>query len=379
MNKNDRQHFETLAVHAGHAPEDSGGLTPAMHPSTTFLRDAEGNYPGGIVYGRYGNPTRARLEAALAELENAREAIAFASGMAAVQAVFQMLKPGEHVIVSRDAYHGVTRLIERHLVPHGIAVDFADTRKPEYFEHLRRPETRLVWLESPSNPLLRITDLAAVAAWAREHEIITACDSTLATPMLQKPLELGIDLVVHSATKYLGGHSDLLGGVVCANSLALADAVRHWQHDAGAMLPAFDAWLLLRSLPTLPVRLKQQCASAQRVAEWLAAQSTVEQVFYPGLASHEDHVLAREQMNAFGGLLSFTYRGDETAARRIASSTRIFTQATSLGSIESLIEHRASVEGTQRRSPENLLRLAIGLEHADDLIADLAQALNPDT
>lgn len=367
--------FETLAVHAGREPEPGdNGLAPAFKPATTFLRDAHGDYPGGHQYSRGSNPTRVRLESALAELEGGGLAFCFASGMAAASAMFALLEPGQHAIVSADAYHGVSRFIENWLKPRNVDISFCDTTRLDVIAAEMQPETRLLWLESPSNPLLRITDLAAAAEFGRRHGVITACDATLASPALQRTLDFGIDVVMHSSTKYLGGHSDLLGGVLATRDTAIAERLSSWQVDAGAVPSAFDCWLLLRSLPTLPVRIARQSGSAASIAQWLVEQSAVEAVFYPGLASHPGHDIACRQMQSGGGVLSFLVRGDESAARRFAASTRVFQQATSLGGVESLVEHRASVEGAQRRSPGNLLRLSVGLEHVDDLVADLAQA-----
>ncbi len=371
----DNHRVETLAVHAGREPEPGDqGLAPAFKPATTFLRDAEGNYPGGHQYTRSSNPTRARLEAALAALEGCDHAFCLSSGMAAVSAVFALLRPGDHAIVSADAYHGVMRYADTWLAPRGIAVSYCDTSDIEKVRACVSPQTRLVWLESPSNPLLKITDLAAIAALARQHGAMTVCDATLASPVLQQTLATGIDIVMHSSTKFIGGHSDVLGGVLATRDADIAAQLRAWQADAGAVPSPFDCWLMLRSLPTLPLRVRQQSESAQRIAEWLSERNAVEAVFYPGLASHPGHDIAKGQMHAYGGLLSFCLRGDETQARRFASGTKVFMQATSLGGVESLIEHRASVEGAQRRSPDNLLRLSVGLEHADDLLADLEQA-----
>ncbi|HEX7030142.1 MAG TPA: PLP-dependent aspartate aminotransferase family protein [Gammaproteobacteria bacterium] len=372
----DKLRLETLAVHAGHEPETGDhGLAPAFKPATTFLRDADGGFAAGHQYARASNPTRARLENALALLEGGGEALCFSSGMAAVGAVFAQLAPGDHAIVSGDAYHGAIRFIDDWLKPRGIGVTYCDTSDTGNIERELQPKTRLLWLESPSNPELKITDLAAVAALAANRGILTACDATLATPVLQRTLDHGIDIVMHSSTKYLGGHSDLLGGVLATRDAELAAGLRAWQIDGGAVPSAFDCWLLLRSLATLPLRVKQHAESARRIAAWLTEQTAVEKVFYPGLAAHPGHETAKRQMRDFGGMVSFLFRGDEDATRAVASRTKIFQQATSLGGVESLIEHRASVEGAQRRSAHNLLRLSVGLEHADDLIADLSQAL----
>ncbi|HEX6930183.1 MAG TPA: aminotransferase class V-fold PLP-dependent enzyme [Gammaproteobacteria bacterium] len=374
--QHDDPRLETLAVHAGREPEAGDhGLAPAFKPATTFLRDADGGYSGGHQYSRGSNPTRARLETALAAVEGGGEALCFASGMAAISAVFATLNPGDHAIINADAYHGAIRFVENWIRPRGIDVDFCDTAQIENIDTRLKPATRLVWLESPSNPLLKITDLDAIAKFLRDRGITSVCDATLASPALQRTLDFGIDIVMHSSTKFIGGHSDLLGGVLVTRNAALAEILRGWQVDAGAVPSAFDCWLMLRSLPTLPVRIARQSASAQGIAEWLNEQNAVEKVFYPGLASHPGHEIARRQMHAFGGVLSFQVRGGEREARAVASATRIFMQATSLGGVESLVEHRASVEGAQRRSPDNLLRVSVGLEHIGDLIDDLAQAL----
>lgn len=371
----DKNHPETLAVHAGREPEIGDlGLAPAIRPATTFVRGADGDYPGGHQYARSSNPGRERLERALATLEGGGEALAFASGMAAVSAVFALLKPGDHAVVSSDAYHGVIRYLDNWLKPRGIGISFCDTSNLQRTAASFTPETRLVWLESPSNPLLKICDLAAAATLARERGALSACDATFATPILQRSLDLGVDLVMHSSTKFLGGHSDLLGGVLATRNAQLAETLRSWQVDAGAVPSAFDCWLLLRSLPTLPVRMARHCASANRLAQWLNERNDVDEVFYPGLPQHPNHDVAARQMTEFGGVLSFCLAGSEHKARALASATRIFAQATSLGGVESLIEHRASIEGAQRKSPHNLLRLSVGLEHIDDLLEDLEQA-----
>lgn len=371
----DNSHPETLAVHAGREPEHGDlGLSPAIKPATTFVRGSDGEYPGGHQYSRGSNPGRERLERALAALEGGGETLAFASGMAAVSAVFALLKPGDHAIVSSDAYHGVIRYVDTWLKPRGIGISYCDTSDMDQLSASFAPETRLVWLESPSNPLLKICDLASIATLAHERGALVACDATFATPLLQRSLDLGMDVVMHSSTKFLGGHSDLLGGVLATRDSQLAETLRGWQVDAGAVPSAFDCWLLLRSLPTLPVRMARHCASAARIARWLNERNDVEAVFYPGLPHHPGHDIAARQMSDFGGVLSFCLEGSERKARMFASATQLFMQATSLGGVESLIEHRASIEGAQRKSPHNLLRLSVGLEHIDDLLQDLAQA-----
>lgn len=369
--------LETRAVHAGGAPDPAtGALAPPLYLATTFERDADGGYPRGYLYARHGHPTRARLEQALAELEGGAAAAAFASGMAAIAAVFQALAPGDLVVVARDVYHGTARLLEHHLVPWGLRVQFADLTDLASLGRALQARPRLVWVETPSNPLLRITDLVRVADAVRRAGALMVCDNTWATPVLQRPLELGAELVVHSTTKYLGGHSDLVGGAVVARTAdGLFERIRRIQVEAGAIPSPFDAWLLLRSLRTLPCRMRAHSEHARRVAELLARHPAVEAVHYPGLAHHPGHAVAARQMADFGGMLAVEVHGGREAALTVAARVRLFTRATSLGSVESLIEHRASVEGPGTRTPDNLLRLSIGLEHPDDLIADLEQAL----
>ena len=371
------QHFETACVHAGRAADAAtGAVAPAIHLSTTFQRGPDGSYPQGYSYTRSGNPNRTQLEACLAALEGGREAFAFASGSAAATTVFQTLKPGDHVVVSRDAYHGVLRTLREVMSGWQLQVSYVDASDLAAVKAALTPATRLVWVESPSNPLLKITDLAAVAELAHAHRALAVCDSTFATPALQHPLALGMDLVMHSATKYLGGHSDVLGGALVAREAGpLAERLRFLQGTVGAVPAPFDCWLVLRGTATLQVRMQAQCGNAMALARHLAQHPKVEQVFHPGLESHPGHALAARQMSGFGAMLSFCVRGGEAAALQAAARVKLFTRATSLGGVESLIEHRASVEGPESKTPRNLLRVSAGLEHIDDLIQDLDQAL----
>lgn len=373
------QHFETLCVHAGHEPDPAtGGLSPAIQLSTTFERAADGSYPKGYNYSRSGNPNRAHLETCLAALEGGATAMAFASGVAAVGAVLQSLKPDDHVVCTHDAYHGTLRLLREVMTPWRLKVSYVDTTDKDALKAAVTPDTRLVWVETPSNPLLRVTDLVAAAEIAHKAGAVAVCDNTFATPMLQKPLELGMDLVMHSTTKYLGGHSDVLGGaVVCREAGALAERIRFLQTVTGGVPSPFDCWLLLRGATTLHLRVRAQCENALALAHHLEKHPAVESVIYPGLASHPGHVLAKRQMSAYGAVLSFTLRGGEPAAMETAANVKLFTRATSLGGVESLIEHRASVEGPESKTPRNLVRVSAGVEHAADLIADLDQALAP--
>lgn len=370
-------HIETLSVHAGHAPDTAtSAVSPPIHLSTTYVRAADGSYPHGFSYARVANPNRVQWERCLAALEGGTQALAFASGVAAAGAVFQALKPGDHVICSRDAYHGVMRLLREIMQPWQLNVSFVDCTDLAALRRAVTPATRLLWLETPSNPLLKITDLAAAVEIAHAHKIITVCDNTFATPVLQRPFDYGMDFVMHSATKYLGGHSDVLGGAIVAReSHALAERLRFLQSEAGAVPSPFDCWLLLRGAATLPLRIRAQSQNALELARFLASHKAVEQVFYPGLESHVGHALATKQMRAFGAMLSFTLKGGEAAAMRTAATVNLFTRATSLGGVESLIEHRASVEGPDTQTPRNLLRVSVGVEHIGDLMADLDQAL----
>jgi cystathionine gamma-synthase len=369
--------IETLAVHAARTVDSASSAVAApINMSTTFERSADGSYAQGFSYSRPDNPTRRALEQCLAQLEGGADAVCFASGSAASMAVFSLLRPGEHVIGPRECYHGTRQQLRDVVAGWGGAVDLVDTTDPAQIErHLRR-ETRLIWIETPSNPRLHLTDIAATARLARSVSARLACDNTFATPILQQPLALGADFVMHSSTKYFGGHSDVMGGaIVMREQDEAATRIRNYQAIAGAVPSPFDCWLIRRSIATLPYRMRAQSANAGRVAEFLARDARVEQVFYPGLSTHPGHALARTQMPGFGAMVSVCVRGGAREAMAVAARSRLFLRATSLGGVESLIEHRASVEGPDTPTPQNLLRLSIGLENAEDLIADLDQAL----
>ncbi len=370
-------HIETLAVHAGHAPDPTtGAVMPPLHLSTTFERRTDGSYPAGFSYARSDNPNRQALEECLAALEGGSQALAFASGMAATTAVFQALNTGDHVLMPGDVYFGTGKVAQEVFGRWGLACTVVDTSDLAQVQAAIRPNTRLIWVETPSNPLLKITDIGAVCQLAHEAQAVCVVDNTWPSPICQRPLALGADVVMHSTTKYLGGHSDLTGGaLIVREQNDFAQRLRTLQQWGGAIPAPFDCWLLRRSISTLPYRVRGHCANAERVAHFLADHPAVEVVHYPGLPDHPGHAIAARQMSSFGGMLSIQVRGDAVAARTVANRVRIFTQATSLGGVESLIEHRASVEGPTSRTPQNLLRISIGLEHADDLIADLAQAL----
>jgi cystathionine gamma-synthase len=370
--------LETLAVHAGHAADPStGAVAPPIHLSTTFERDPDGSYRAGHVYTRSSNPNRKALEAALAQLEGGAAALAFASGSAATHAAFQALAPGDHVVAPHDAYYGTLRQLREIFVGWRLEVDVVDMTDLDAVRRTLRPTTKLVWVETPSNPLLRVVDIAALAELA--HSVGARCmvDNTWATPVLQRPFELGADAVMHSTTKYLGGHSDLLGGaLVMRTADQLSERLSTIQKVAGAVPSPFDCWLLLRGIRTLPWRMRAHCANARAVAEFLASHPAIEAVHYPGLPSDPGHEIARRQMSDFGGMMSISVRGGQRAALELTRRLTLFTRATSLGGTESLIEHRASVEGPGTAAPDNLLRVSIGLEHADDLIEDLRAALS---
>lgn len=369
--------FETLVVHAGHEIDpETGSVAPPIHLSTTFARDPEGTPIGGHTYVRESNPTQAQLEAALAPLEGGEAALAFASGMAAGVTLLQTLPPGSHVLFPDDAYYGFRVAAEEMLPNWGVRSDFVAMNDLAALEAAVRPETRLLWLETPSNPLLKVVDLGGAVAIAKKAGALTVVDNTFATPVLQRPIELGADVVLHSTTKYFGGHSDVQGGaLIFARRDALFEKTDHYRHILGAVSSPFNSWLVLRGIRTLACRVRAQSATALAIARALAAFPTVSAVHYPGLESHPGHEVARRQMSAFGAMLSFRATGGRERALRAVSKAQLFTRATSLGGTESLIEHRASSEGAGSRTPQDLIRLSIGLEHPDDLIADLAQAL----
>lgn len=369
--------IETLAVHAGHSVDPAtGAVTPPIHLSTTFAREADGSYPRGYIYSRTSNPNRDALERCLSALEGGAGAAAFSSGSAATTSLFQALGPGDHVIAPNDVYHGTARLLRESFAPWGLQTSFVDMTDPIQVRQAVQPNTKLVWVETPSNPLLKITDISRISEVAHEAGALCVCDNTWATPMLQRPFALGADLVMHATTKYLGGHSDVLGGALVARTEGeVFQRIRKIQVNGGAVPSPFECWLVLRGIPTLPARMRVHSESALKVAIFLAGYPGVAAVHYPGLKEHPGYAIAARQMALPGGMLSFQVKGGRDRAFEVAGKVRIFTRATSLGGAESLIEHRASMEGPETRTPENLLRLSIGLEHPDDLIQDLAQAL----
>lgn len=369
--------IETLAVHAAREVDSATSAVAApIQMSTTFERGTDGDFPHGFSYSRPDNPTRRALEQCLAQLEGGAEAVCFSSGSAASMAVFSLLKPGDHVIGPTECYYGTRQQLREVVAGWGVAVDLVDTTDLATLERHVGAQTRLIWIETPSNPTLKLTDIAAVSRLAHESGAWLACDNTFATPILQRPFEHGADFVMHSSTKYFGGHSDVMGGALVMRARDEAAArVRSYQAVAGAVPSPFDCWLIRRSIATLPYRMRAQSANAASVAAFLARDARIERVFYPGLEQHAGHAIARRQMPGFGAIVSVCVRGGAREALAVAARARLFTRATSLGGVESLLEHRASVEGPDTPTPQNLLRLSIGLENAEDLIADLDQAL----
>jgi len=368
--------IETIAIHAGNERDQStGAVIQPIVLSTTFERHEDGSYTNGYIYGRSSNPNRTSLEHVLTQLEGGVDAAAFSSGNAAGMAVFQSLKPGIHVILPDDMYHGLRNQVK--ILFEGILeFDFIEINNTEVLQQYIKPNTGLIWIETPSNPLLKITDIKKVISIAKTHNIKVACDNTFATPVFQKPLSLGADLVMHSSTKYFGGHSDLMGGVlIIAEKNDWWTKIRQVQEMGGAIPSPMDCYYLVRSIKTLPYRMAGHAKNAQLLAEYLEKHPKVEKVLYPGLPSHPQYDIIKQQMTGFGGMLSILIKGGEEEAKRVINSLTLFAQATSLGGVESLIEHRAAVEGPDTKTPRNLLRVSVGLEHIDDLVADMEKAL----
>ena len=369
--------IETTAVHAGRRIDAAtGAVTPPIQLSTTFERGPDGEYPRGFSYSREDNPNRRALEECLAALEGGRQALAFSSGMAVAAAILQGLEPDDHILAPDDAYYGFRKLIGEVFAKAGLETDYVDMSDLQAVRGAVRPATRLLWVETPSNPLLKIADLREIAAIARQAKAISVCDGTFATPVLQRPFDCGIDMVTHSTTKYIGGHSDVVGGALITRfDNYLFERARKSQQFGGAAPSPFDCWLTLRGVATLPYRVRAQSENARQIAEFLRTHKAVEAVHYPGLPSHPGHLVAARQMSGFGGMLSVQVRGGRDQAMGVAARVRLFTRATSLGGPHSFIEHRASIEGPGTKTPQNLLRISVGLENVDDLIADLEQAL----
>ena len=376
--KNNNQQVQTIAVHGGeNTNENISDVIQPIHLSTTFERKKDGSLHE-YSYTRSGNPNRLTVENKIAAIEGAAIAVAFSSGLAAINAIFEnVLVAGDHVIMPDDCYHGTRSLLDKFFKRRNISFDQTDMTEIYNIEKLIKKETKLIWIETPSNPQLKIADINAIVSLAKAHKIITACDSTFATQLLQKPLELGVDFVMHSYTKFFSGHSDILGGIVCTNHQnEISNSIRDYQITAGAVPSPFDCWLLNRSLATFPLRFATQCSTAFAIAMLLEKHPSIEKVFYPGLPSHKNYDIALQQMtNGFGSIISIQIKGGRTEALNFASKLNIFKHATSLGGVESLVEHRRSVEGDHPISPDNLIRISIGIEHLDDLKNDLLQAL----
>lgn len=372
-----RVNRETAAARASHHIDpESGAILAPMQPSTTFERAPDGEYPGGYVYSRTGNPNRQQLEEILTTLEGGAACAAFSSGSAASAAVLQALSSGDHVVAPNDCYHGTRAILRDVFARWGLQVTFADVTDPGQVQQAMQPNTRLIWVETPSNPMLKVTDIRRTAEIAHDSGALCVCDNTWATPMLQQPISLGADAVVHSTTKYISGHSDVMGGaVIAAREDGFFDSVRQVQATYGAVPSAFDCWLTLRGIRTLHLRMRAHCENASAIASFLSEHPRVQAVHYPGLATPEERAVAAAQMSDFGGMLSFQVEGGREQAMEVAAGLRLFTRATSLGGTESLIEHRASVEGPDTQTPDNLLRVSVGIENVDDLLADLEQAL----
>ena len=373
--------FETRAIHTGSEPDpQTGAVIPPIYATSTYAQEAPGVHKG-YDYSRADNPTRERLERALADLENARYCVTFASGVAATAAILTLLDPGDQVLSSDDTYGGTYRLFEQLYRKYGLTFHYVDTGDLEAVRSSLRDETKLLWIETPTNPLMKITDLAGVAEL--KGSALLAVDNTFASPYLQRPLELGADLVLHSSTKYLGGHSDLIGGAVMTNDPELYEQLKFIQKSVGAVPSPFDCFLVHRGIKTLAVRMKAHCENARRVAQFLEKHPAVERVYYPGLPSHPGHAIAKKQMDDFGGMVSFEIRGGLAEATEFLKKLRVFTLAESLGGVESLANHPATMthasippeERARRGIRDSLIRLSVGIEHPDDLVEDLRQAL----
>ncbi len=376
--------IETLAIHGGQHPDPvTGAVMPPISQSSTYAQRSPGEHTG-FEYSRTHNPTRYALERAAAALEGGRFGLAYASGCAATMTVIQLLDAGDHVVAGDDMYGGTFRMFDKVMRRRGTEFSYVDPTDPANIGRALKPKTKLCWLETPTNPMLKLSDIEAIAKLCRANGTLLAVDNTFMTPVFQRPLELGADMVVHSTTKYIGGHSDVVGGVVVTRDAALAERLAFLQNSCGAVPGPQDCYYTLRGLKTLPLRMRQHEESAKVVASFLEEHAKVERVIYPGLESHPQHALAKRQMSGFGGMLSFYLRGDLAAASRFLSAVRVFTLAESLGGVESLIEHpaimtHASVPPENRKKlgiDDGFVRVSVGIEHIDDLIADLAQALD---
>jgi cystathionine gamma-synthase len=383
MSASENHKFNTIAIHAGQEFDPTtGAVIPPIYQTSTYVQESIGKLRGGYEYSRGGNPTRTSLESMLAALEGGKHGLSFASGLAAEDTLLRaVLKPGDHVVLGNDVYGGTHRLINRVHGAWGVrnsTVEMSDLAAVE--EAIIPGETKILWVETPSNPLMKVSDIAALVAIGHRHDVLVVVDNTFASPALQQPLAFGADVVVHSTTKYLGGHSDVLGGGLVINDDELAEKTTFLQFAAGPVSAPLDAWLTVRGIKTLAVRMERHSSNALAIARYLDTHPAIEKVYYPGLESHPGHELARTQMSAFGGMLSIAFAGGESAARTFAESTQLFQLAESLGGVESLVNYpsemtHASVRGTELEVATNIVRLSVGIEDIDDLLADIAQAL----
>ena len=377
------QGFETRAIHAGQEPDPlTGAVIPPIYQTSTFKQDGVGGLREGYEYSRSANPTRSALEENLASIESGNFGFAFASGLAAEDTLLRtVLRPGDHIVIPNDAYGGTFRLIARVLKEWGVSFSSAPVDDLEAIQKAMTKETKLIWTETPTNPLLNIADIKAISELAHSHDALLVVDNTFASPYLQQPLTLGADVVLHSTTKYLGGHSDVIGGALVLNRKELAEKVKFHQNAMGAIAGPFDSWLVMRGIKTLGVRMDRHSSNAKAIADFLSGHKNVSEVFWPGLESHPQYNVAKRQMKDFGGMVSFRVKGGEKEALEVCNKTKIFTLAESLGGVESLIEHpgkmtHASAAGSPLEVPSDLVRLSIGIETLDDLLRDLEQALS---
>ena len=371
--------FSTRIIHEDNIKDSSGAVMSPIILSTTFERGEDGvSFPGSYFYSRYDNPNRHSLESKLAKMESGSSCVCFASGLAAATAVFQSLKSGDHIILPDDTYFSIRTILDMMFKDFGLSYSLVDMTKPEELKAAIKPSTKLVWMETPSNPLIKVTDLAAVVSIAKAHDCFTVADNTWATPFYTRPTEFGVDIVLHSTTKYVGGHSDILGGaLIFKEDNERYERIRATQKYGGAVPSPYDCWLLCRSLASFTARMPLHSSNAMQLAQYLESHPKVERVLYPGLPSHPQHEVAKKQMTGgFSGMLSILVKGDREVALKLATTLKLFTHATSLGGVESLIEHRKSIEGPQSATPDNLLRISVGIEDIKDLIEDFKVALD---
>ncbi len=370
--------FETRAIKSTENTfSNAKPVSTPIYLSSTYERNADGSYADNLIYSRNNNPNRAIVEQSIAQLENGKYGFAFSSGLAAISAVFQSLKSGDHIILPDDIYYAIKKLMEQVFKRWNLSYDLVDMSDLSAIEYVIKPNTAMIWIETPSNPQLKLSDVKAIAEIAHKNNILCAVDNTWLTPVFMNPLDLGADIVVHSTTKYFGGHSDVLGGALVLNNDKVADKIKDIQLLYGAVPSPFDCWLIARGIQTLHLRVSKQAENAFKLAQFLESHPKIEKVNYPGLESHPQHLIAKSQQNnGYGAMLSILIKGNEKKAFNISTKLKYFTSATSLGGVESLVEHRKSVEGPESNTPENLIRISVGIEHIDDLISDWENALS---